>query len=94
MGGLWSKFGPIRTEFGRRRGPSCSGQLESSWWQKMTLSRTARETPARTDTVRTDHPRHREMDTSRIEVKAPTWDAEIAPIMIGTVLSSSPHLCV
>ena len=23
----------------------CSGQLESSWWQKMTLSSTARETP-------------------------------------------------
>ena len=24
-----------------------------------------------------NHPRHREMDTSRIEVKAPTWDAAI-----------------
>ena len=24
-----------------------------------------------------NHPRYREMDTSRIEVKAPTWDAAI-----------------
>ena len=30
---------------------------------------------------RINHPRHREMDTSRIEVKAPTWDAEIAPAL-------------
>ena len=66
MGGLWSKFGPIRTEFGRRRGPSCSGQLLSSWWQKMTDSRTARETPVceTAQNRKRNHSHGSEMDTS------------------------------
>ena len=43
------------------------------------------------DRVRT-HPRRREMDTSRIEVKAPTWDAASAREDVGHIQEAhGPH---
>ena len=50
--------------------------------------------PKRAQNRKRNHPRPREMDTSRIEVKAPTWDAEIMPIQVLRLLEDDDVILV